>query len=54
MLRVANFADIVKIATMIIKKTFQDSRKVKRIGNYVLKMKSISVFLNITKVAGFK
>ena len=30
-LRVANFAGITKIATMLIKKTFKDSNKVKRI-----------------------
>ena len=29
---VANFADIIKIAT-IVKKTFKDSKKVKRIRN---------------------
>ena len=35
--RVANFADIIKTATMFIKTTFKDSEKVKRIRNYVLK-----------------
>ena len=34
--RVANFADI-KIATMLIKSTIQDSKKSNRIRNYVLK-----------------
>ena len=34
---VAIFADIIKIATMFIKTVIQDSRKVKRIINYVLK-----------------
>ena len=29
--RVANFADIIKIATIFIKTTFKDSKKVKRI-----------------------
>ena len=33
---VANFADIIKIPT-IIKKTFKDSKKVKRIRNYMFK-----------------
>ena len=37
MSKVANFTDITKIATMIIKKTFKDSKKVKKIRNYVLK-----------------
>ena len=34
---VANFADIIIIATMFIKTTFKDSKNVKRIRNYVLK-----------------
>ena len=34
---VANFADIINIAAMFIKTTFKDSKKVKRITNYVLK-----------------
>ena len=34
---VASFADIIKIATMVIKITFKDSKKVKRIRNFVLK-----------------
>ena len=32
--RVANFADIMKVATMFIKTTFKDLKKVKRIRNY--------------------
>ena len=35
--RVANFADIIKIASLFIKTTFKDPKKVKRIRNYVLK-----------------
>ena len=35
--RFANFADIIKIESMFIKTTFKDSKKVKRIRNYVLK-----------------
>ena len=31
------FADIIKIVTILIKKIFKDSRKVKRIRNYVSK-----------------
>ena len=34
---VDNFADIIKIVTIFVKKIFKDSRKVKRITNYVLK-----------------
>ena len=35
--RVANFSDIIKIATKFIKTTCNDSKKVKIIRNYVLK-----------------
>ena len=34
---VANFAGIIKIVTMFIKKIFKDSRKFRRIRNYVSK-----------------
>ena len=44
----ANFAAIIKNTIMVIKTTFKDSQKVKRISNYLLKYKSISVFLDIT------
>ena len=33
--RVANFADINKTGTMFIKRTFKNSKKVKRIRNYI-------------------
>ena len=46
---VVNFADIIKIPT-IIKKTFKESKKVKRIRNYVF---TISVFLGIAKFPDF-
>ena len=42
---VAIFADIIKIATMFIKTVIQDSRKVKRIINYVLKSSLYLYFL---------
>ena len=42
---VAIFADIIKIATMFIKTIIQDSRKVKRIINYVLKSSLYLYFL---------
>ena len=52
---VANFAEIIKIAVMFFKTTFKDPEKVKKIRNYVLKcMISITVFLDITKVADFQ
>ena len=34
---VANFAGIIKIVAMFIKTIFKDSRKIKRIRNYVSK-----------------
>ena len=52
--RVVNFADIIKIATIFIKTTFKDSNKIKRVKNYVVKVQSISAFLDITKVANFR
>ena len=44
---VATFADIIKIVTIFIKTIFEDSKKVKKIRNYV--SKSISAFFNIAK-----
>ena len=35
--RVANFSDIIKLASLFINTTCKDSKKVKRIRNYVLK-----------------
>ena len=42
---VAIFADIIKIITRFIKKIFKDSRKVKRIRNYVSKCNLYLYFL---------
>ena len=42
---VAIFADIIKVITMFIKKIFKDSRKVKRIRNYVSKCNLYLYFL---------
>ena len=56
MLRVTNFADIIKAATMFNKTTFIDSKKVKSISNYVLLSINLSIyiaFLDITKFAYF-
>ena len=41
----SEFADISKIATMFIKSTFEDSNKIKRIRNYVLKRNLYLYFL---------
>ena len=51
--RVTNFPDIIKVSTMFIKTTFNDSKKV---GNWklCLKTQSISVFLDKTKVVDFR
>ena len=43
--RVANLDDIIKIATIFIKKTLKDSKKVRRIRNYVLKCNLYLYFL---------
>ena len=43
--RVANFVDIIKVATVSIKITFEDSNKVKRIRNYVSKRNRYMYFL---------
>ena len=43
--RVANITDIIKIATMFIKTTFKDSKKVKIIRDYVLKCNLYLYFL---------
>ena len=51
--RVANSADIIKIATMFIKTTFKDSKKLKEL-EIIYSNKSKSVFLEITKVADFQ
>ena len=48
--RVSDFSDIIKIATMFIKTTFKDSKKLKELEA----MQSISVFLDVTKVADFQ
>ena len=46
---VATFADIIKIITRFIKKTFKDSRRAKRIRNYVLKC-NLYPYLVILKI----
>ena len=43
--RIANFVDSIKIVTTFIKTTFNDSKKVKIIRNYVLKCNLYLYFL---------
>ena len=49
-IRVVNFTDIIKVETIFIKATFRDSKKLKRIINFLLKMQCISSFRR--KLAG--
>ena len=42
---VANFADIIKIATMFVETTSKDPKRVKRIRNYLLKCNLYLYFL---------
>ena len=49
---VANFADIVKISTMFITKTFKNSKKLKEL-QLCIQMQSISLFLGMAKFADF-
>ena len=51
-LRVAIFAGIIKIVTLFIKTTHKDSRKIKRIRNYVSKWRLYLYFL-ITNIWQF-
>ena len=53
--RVANFADIIKIAIMFLKKTFKDSKKTQVAIKMQLciKMQSISILLDIIKFTDF-
>ena len=51
----AIFTDIIKIVTMFTKTIFEDSKKSKRIRNYLPHaMESTSVFLDIAKFADFQ
>ena len=51
--RVASYDDIIKIATMITKITFKDSKKKKK-KKLCTNIHSILVFPNITRVADFR
>ena len=53
MSRVANFAVIIKIATVYIKTTITGSKKFEK-KKFCIKMQSISVILDITKAADFQ
>ena len=50
---VANFADIIKIATMFLETTFKDSKKLKAL-EICIKIQSVSVFFDISKVTDFR
>ena len=54
--RLAKFCDIIKIATMLIKTTFEDSKNKNKLKELETTCKNdcISVFLDLTKVAGFR
>ena len=51
--RVANFADIIKIATMFIKTILRNSNELKRIRNYISKC-DLYLYLDITNIADFR
>ena len=51
---VSNFADIMKVATMFIKTTFKDLKKVKKNKKLRIKMQSVPLFPDITKIADFR
>ena len=51
--KVATFADIIRITTMFIETTFNDSEKVKRIRNYMLKYDRY-LFLDVPKITDFQ
>ena len=48
--REVHFANIIKIANKFIKTTFKDSKKVKRIRNYILKCNLYPYFLIYQKL----
>ena len=50
---VSIFADIIKITTMFVKTVFKDSKKLEEL-EIMHQMQSISVFLDMTKVANFR
>ena len=50
--KVANFADVSKIATMFIKTALKDSNKLERIRNHLLKW--IYICISWTKVTDFR
>ena len=52
--RVANFADIMKVATMFIKAIFKDLKKVKKNKKLPIKMQSVPLFPDITKIPDFR
>ena len=52
--RVANFTDIIKITNTYIKTTFKDSKEAKKNQKFCIRMYSLFVVLDITKIADFR
>ena len=52
MARVASFADIVKIAAMFIKTTFNDLKELKN-QKLCIKVESVSAYLDVTEITNF-
>ena len=52
-LRVENFPGIIKIATIFIKTTFKDSKKLQGL-KLCIKVQSLAVFLYIAKATDFR
>ena len=52
--RVANFTDIIKITNTYIKTTFKDSKEAKKNQKFCIRMHSLFVVLDITKIADFR
>ena len=50
----SQFADIIKTATRFIKITFKNKKEVKLMKKLCIKVQSMYVFLDITKVAGLR
>ena len=51
---VANFTDIIKITNTYIKTTFKDSKEAKKNQKFCIRMHSLFVVLDITKIADFR
>ena len=52
--RVVNFADIIKIVSMFVKKTFENEKKILKNYKLCIKMQSLSAFIDRKKVADLR